>query len=67
MSVLSYNTYMVKKMQAKHTKCNFLHSSLRFLGCIVLGKGVAPDPEKVEAIAKLSAPTDIHTLRSFLG
>ena len=29
--------------------------------------GVAPDPEKVEAIAKLSAPTDVPTLRSFLG
>ena len=28
---------------------------------------MAPDPEKVEAIAKLSAPTDIPTLRSFLG
>ena len=31
------------------------------------GQGVAPDPEKVEAIAKLSAPMNIPTLRSFLG
>ena len=29
--------------------------------------GVSPDPEKVTAIAKLAAPTDVHTLRSFLG
>ena len=56
-----------KKLQAKCTKCDFLCSSLRFLGHIVSGKGVAPDPKKVEAISKLSYPTDIYTLRSFLG
>ena len=28
---------------------------------------MAPDPEKVEAIAKFSAPTAVPTLRSFLG
>ena len=28
---------------------------------------MAPDPEKVEAIAKLSAPTDVPNLCSFLG
>ena len=56
-----------KKLQAKCTKCNFLRSLLWFLGHIVSGKGVAPDLEKVEAIAKLSAPIDIHPLRSFLG
>ena len=55
-----------KKLQAKCTKCEFLRGCLRFLGHIVLSKGV-PNPEKVEAIAKLSAPTDFHTLHSFLG
>ena len=40
---------------------------LQFLGHIVLGKGVAPDPEKVEAIAKMSFPMDVHILCSFLG
>ena len=33
----------------------------------MLGKGVVPDLEKVKAIAKLSAPTYIHTLSSFFG
>ena len=28
---------------------------------------MAPNPEKVEAIAKLSTPTDVPTLRSFPG
>ena len=41
-----------KKLQARHAKCNFLHSSLQFLDHIVSGKGVAPDPEKVKAIAE---------------
>ena len=31
------------------------------------GKGVASNPEKVEAIAKLLAPTDVHTFCSFFG
>ena len=44
-----------------------MHNSLRFLGHIVSGKGVAPDPEKVEAIGKLSAPTGVYTLRLFLS
>ena len=36
-------------------------------GSYYIRLGVAPDPIKVEAIAKLSAPTDVHTLCSILG
>ena len=44
-----------------------MHQSLRFLGHIVWGKGLTPDPEKVAAIQKLHAPMDAATLRLFLG
>ena len=41
--------------------------SLRFLGHIVSGKSLTPDPEKVAAIQKLNAPVDAATLHLFLG
>ena len=43
-----------KKLRAKCTKCDSLCTYLRFLVYIVSGKGVAPNPEKMKAIAKLS-------------
>ena len=43
-----------KNLQAKCTKCDFLRTYLWFLVYIVSGKGVAPNPEKIKAIAKLS-------------
>ena len=56
-----------KQLQANSTKYDFLHNSLRFLRHIALGRGVAPDPEKVDTIAKLSDPKDVYTLCLFLG
>ena len=56
-----------KKLQTKRIKCDFLRHFLRLLDYILAGKGVASDPEKVEAIAKLFSPTDVYILRSFLG
>ena len=40
---------------------------IAILGYIVSSKGMAPDPEKSKAIAKLFSSMDVHTLRSFLG
>ena len=54
-----------KKLQAKHSKSDFLSNLLQFLGHIVLGKRVVSDPEKGEAISKLSVPTNVHTFYSF--
>ena len=56
-----------KQLQAKHSKYEFLYSLVCFLGHIVSGTGVSPDPEIVTAIVKLADPTDMHTLCSFLG
>ena len=35
-------------------KCHFLQKSVRFLGHIVSGEGIATDPEKVRSITALS-------------
>ncbi len=48
-------------------KCSFRQSQLRFLGHLINQSGVRPDPEKVEAIRKLSPPTNVQELKRILG
>lgn len=40
---------------------------MKFLGHIVSASGVATDPEKVSAVTHWKKPTDLKSLRSFLG
>jgi hypothetical protein len=37
------------------------------LGLIIDKNGRRPDPEKIRAIAKMPRPTDVSSLRSYLG
>lgn len=37
------------------------------MGNIVSANGIATDPEKIEAVATWPQPTDLKSLRSFLG
>ena len=48
-------------------KCQFNLPQIRYLGHIVSAKGMEPDPSHVEAIRNAPVPTDVATLRSFLG
>ncbi|RXN17862.1 Retrovirus-related Pol polyprotein from transposon 297 [Labeo rohita] len=48
-------------------KCQLCMSQVKYVGHIVSSKGVAPDPEKIAAVAKWKIPTDVKALRSFLG
>lgn len=48
-------------------KCKFFQPSVKYLGHIVSEKGVETDPEKVEALKSWPVPTNLKTLRSFLG
>uniref|UniRef100_A0A914ZA88 RNA-directed DNA polymerase n=1 Tax=Panagrolaimus superbus TaxID=310955 RepID=A0A914ZA88_9BILA len=48
-------------------KCKLYKSQIRFLGKLIDAQGVRPDPEKVAAIQSMPDPTDVSTLRSFLG
>ena len=54
-------------LSIKRPKCDFLKSSLHFLGHVISPAGVAPDPSKVSAIRDMVAPTDVSHLHSFLG
>ena len=48
-------------------KCEFNKPSITFFGFVFSGKGISPDPTKVEAIKNVKPPTTISGVRSFLG
>ncbi|KAG1932770.1 interleukin-1 receptor accessory protein-like 1-A [Pimephales promelas] len=48
-------------------KCQFCQEEVKYVGHIVSASGIAPDPEKVEAVTRWKMPTDLKSLRSFLG
>ena len=48
-------------------KCDFYMEQFRYLGFIIDKGGRKPDLENVEAIKSMPPPTDVSTLRSFLG
>lgn len=48
-------------------KCQFFVSELPYLGHILTGKGLKPNPEKVKTIQEAKTPTNINELKAFLG
>ncbi|XP_055584888.1 uncharacterized protein K02A2.6-like [Uranotaenia lowii] len=48
-------------------KCNFNMRQVKYLGQILDGDGIRPDPDKTAAIASMPPPHDVPTLRSYLG
>lgn len=48
-------------------KCRFLANSIQYLGHIVTDEGIAADPLKLRAVEHFPVPTDVNSLRSFLG
>ncbi|CAH8515513.1 unnamed protein product [Schistosoma bovis] len=54
-------------LRLRAEKCDFYMEQVRYLGFIIDKNGRKPDPENVEAIKSMPPPTDVSTLRSFLG
>lgn len=48
-------------------KCEFFKPSVKYLGFSVGSHGIAPLPEKIDAIKDFPRPQDLYQLRSFLG
>ena len=48
-------------------KCTFWMHQLPFLGHLISATGIAPDPQKVEAVQQIQPPKNLTALRSFLG
>lgn len=48
-------------------KCHFVQKSIKFLGHVVSGEGVAMDPNKITAVRDWPTPTTVKELKRFLG
>ena len=48
-------------------KCEFGKTQIKFLGHLIDGKGIHPDPEKVSAILNLQNPVNVTELRRLMG
>ncbi|KAL2252742.1 UNVERIFIED_CONTAM: Transposon Ty3-G Gag-Pol polyprotein, partial [Sesamum indicum] len=55
------------ELYAKLSKCEFWVNQVVFLGHVVSGDGVKPDPSKVKAIMEWRVPKNATEVRSFLG
>lgn len=54
-------------LSLKVEKCLFLRKEIPYLGHIVSGSSIRPDPVKVEGVGNWPVPTTLKQLRSFLG
>jgi hypothetical protein len=48
-------------------KCHFCKKELAFLGHIINGEGIRPDPAKVDKVKNFPVPTNTTELRGFIG
>ena len=49
------------------SKCRFAHKQVKFLGHLISEQGCKPDPENVEAVISMKAPTHVKEVRRFIG
>ena len=54
-------------MYAKISKCEFHKDKIQYLGHIISGKGLLVDLEKIQAIMDWHVPTDVSSIRYFMG
>jgi hypothetical protein len=62
-----FNLLRKAGLRLKIDKCYFARLSVEYLGHIVSEEGVAPNPSKIEAIAKYPPPKNLEQLRTYLG
>eukprot|EP00112_Aurelia_sp_Birch-Aquarium-sp1_P005408 Seg1614.13 transcript_id=Seg1614.13/GoldUCD/mRNA.D3Y31 product="Retrovirus-related Pol polyprotein from transposon 17.6" protein_id=Seg1614.13/GoldUCD/D3Y31 len=48
-------------------KCEFVQDSVEYLGFVVDGNGVKPNPKKVEAVVSYEQPVNVEELHRFMG
>ena len=54
-------------LRLKPRKCNFAKESVEYLGHVVSADGIQTDPQKLRAVNEYPTPSDVKSLRSFLG
>jgi len=64
---LVLDTLNAANLKVKISKCSFAQSSTKFLGYVVSDQGISVDSKKVSSITTWPLPTDLTSMRSFLG
>ena len=54
-------------LKLKPSKCRLLQLKVKFLGSVVSGDGIEPDPEKIAAVVDWPVPENLTDVRSFTG
>lgn len=54
-------------LKLKPSKCEFLKTSVTYLGHIISKDGIETDPQKIEVVQKWKKPTNVTQLRRFIG
>lgn len=55
------------KLFAKQSKCSFAQTRVEYLGHVIDENGVHTDPSKIEVMQNWPVPTNLKSLRGFLG
>ena len=59
--------YIEKNLVLNWEKCHFMVNRGISMGHIILEKGIEVDKAKIDLISKLPSPTNVKTVRQFLG
>jgi hypothetical protein len=54
-------------LKLKPSKCHIFQKKLKFLGHVISGEGISPDPNTIKAIQEITIPKNVRDLQSFLG
>ena len=64
---LVFQTLRQAEVKLKREKCVFVQLSIKYLGHILSGDGLPPNPKTIEAVVKAPPPANQERLESFLG
>jgi len=62
-----WNRLRSANLKLKPSKCCLFQRSVTFLGHVISGEGLAPDPEMTSAVAAWPVPRNLQEVRSFVG
>lgn len=62
-----FNRLRSNNLLLQPDKCEFMRKEVAYLGHVISSEGVAPNPEKIKAIATYPAPKNEKQIKQFLG